>query len=217
MPIREVSNRGGNTIGYFPSIKMKRKMAFESTIERDKMTLVDFDQDVQAFEEQPLAIPYQHNNKTVTYTPDILVQTLEKCTLVECKPATLVDTEDNLRKFREARKWCEQHHFEFEVVTDEQVRTGYRLSNVKRLTQYARHVIAPQVKSRIYNVLRTIGKPIPITTLGNEIVPDKPISVMSSILHLAYYHQVAIDLDKEKISDASLIWLPFQSKNMSNS
>lgn len=212
MPVREVSNRGGNVIGYFPSIKMKRKMAFESTIERDEMTLLDIDPDVQAFEEQPLVIPYRHNNKTVTYTPDLLVQTLEKCILVECKPATLVETEDNQRKFREARKWCEQHSFEFEVVTDEQVRAGYRLSNVKRLTQYARHVITPQTKSRIYSVLRAIGRPIPIAALGNEIVPGKPVSVMSSILHLAYHHQVAIDLDKEKISDASLIWLPFQSK-----
>lgn len=212
MPVREVSNRGGNVIGYFPSIKMKRKIAYESTIERDEMTLVDFDPDVQAFEEQPLVILYQHNHKTVTYTPDLLVQTLEKCILVECKPATLVETEDNQRKFREARKWCEQHNFEFEVVTDEQVRAGYRLSNVKRLTQYARHVITPQIKSRIYSVLRAVGRPVPIAALGNEIFPDKPISVMSSILHLAYHHQVAIDLDKEKISDASLIWLPFQSK-----
>jgi len=211
MPAREVSNRGGNTIGYFPSIKMKRKIAFESTIERDKMTLVDFDPDVQAFEEQPLVIPYQYNNKTVTYTPDLLVQTLEKCILVECKPSTLVDTEDNQRKFREARNWCDQHSFAFEVVTDEQIRAGYRLSNVKRLTQYARHVISPQTKSRIYSILRAAGRPMPIIALGHEIAPSKPVSVMSSILHLAYHHQVAMDLDKEKISDASLIWLPFQT------
>ena len=140
MPAREVSNRGGNTIGYFPSIKMKQRIAYESTIERDDMTLLDFDPDVQAFEEQPLVIPYRYNNKTVTYTPDLLVQTLHRCILVECKPAEFVETEENQRKFNAARKWCEEHHFEFEVVTDEQVRAGFRLKNVKRLKIGRAHV-----------------------------------------------------------------------------
>jgi hypothetical protein len=72
---------------------MKQRIAYESTIERNKITLVDFDPDVQAFEEQPLVILYQYNNKTVMYMPDLLVQTLRKCILVECKPAELVETE----------------------------------------------------------------------------------------------------------------------------
>lgn len=208
MPVREVSNRGGNTIGFFPSIKMKRKIAYESTIERDKMTLIDFDPDVQAFEAQPLVISYQYNNKTVTYTPDLLVQTLSKCILIECKPAEFVVTEDNQRKFTEARKWCEEHRFEFEVVTDEQVRAGFRLKNVKRLTQYARHTISPQMKSRTYGILQAAPRPLSIEELAREIAPNNFGSALSCILHLAYYHQIAINLDQEKISNSSGVWLP---------
>lgn len=208
MPAREVSNRGGNTIGYFPSIKMKRRIAYESTIERDEMTLIDFDPDVQAFEEQPLVIPYQHNNKTVTYTPDLLVQTLSRCILIECKPAEFVDTEENQSKFKEARKWCEEHRFAFEVVTDEQVRSGFRLMNVKRLTQYARYTISPQMKSCTYSILQAAPNPLSIEALAREIAPNNFGSALSCILHLAYYHQIAINLDVEKISNSSIVWLP---------
>ena len=35
MPVRNVSNRGGNAIGRFPSLKMQRMIAFESLLERD--------------------------------------------------------------------------------------------------------------------------------------------------------------------------------------
>ena len=35
MPVRKVSNRGGNTIGHFPSLKMGRMIDYESLIERD--------------------------------------------------------------------------------------------------------------------------------------------------------------------------------------
>lgn len=208
MGAREVSNRGGNTIGYFPSITMKQQIPYESTIERDKITLEDFKAEVRAIIAQPLVIPYQYHNKTVTYTPDLLVQTVSKCILIECKPAELVETEDNQRKFDEARKWCEQHRFEFEVVTDEQIRAGFRLKNVKRLTQYARHTISPQMKSRTYGILQAAPKPLSIEELAIQIAPHNFGSALSCILHLAYYHQIDMDLDKEKISNSSLVWLP---------
>ena len=60
MPVRKVSNRGGNAIGRFPSTKMGRMIAFESLLERDFIYLLDYDPTVDWFEEQPLSIEYQH-------------------------------------------------------------------------------------------------------------------------------------------------------------
>src|SRR5262249_18461312 len=153
----------------------------------------DIDPNVQAFEEQPLVIPYQHNEREVTYTPDFLLQTQGRHILVECKPASLVKTEANQRKFNAARSWCKEHGYEFEVVTDEQIRAGFRLANVKRLTQYARHVVNAQMKSRICGILQVATTPMMITALAREIAPNNPASAISSILHMAYHHQIAID------------------------
>jgi len=70
MPVRKVSNRGGNVIGHFPSLKMQRMIAFESLIERDYLYLLDYELDIEWFAEQPLTIEYRHNGKTLHYTPD---------------------------------------------------------------------------------------------------------------------------------------------------
>ncbi len=211
MPVRKVSNRGGNIIGYFPSNKMKRMIAFESTIERDEVNLLDYDKEVLAFEEQPLAIPYKYKNKTVTYTPDFLVIKAHFRILVECKPAALIRTEDNQRKFDIARSWCKEHDYKFEVATDEQIRSGFRLQNVKRLTQCARHVVSPQVKSHVYSILHAAQGPMTVADLTKEIAPANPPSAISSIFHLAYHHKIALALDEAKLGETSSIWLPSQS------
>ena len=70
MPVRKVSNRGGNIVGRFPSLKMGRMIAFESLLERDFIYLLDYDVRVEWFEEQPLTIEYQHDGQALHYTPD---------------------------------------------------------------------------------------------------------------------------------------------------
>jgi len=50
MPVRKVSNRGGNAICRFPSTKMRRMIALESLLERDFIYLLDYNADVEWFE-----------------------------------------------------------------------------------------------------------------------------------------------------------------------
>ena len=150
MPVRKVSNRGGNAIGRFPSTKMGRMIAFESLLERDFIYLLDYDPAVEWFEEQPLSIEYVHETKLLHYTPDFHLLERGRHVLVECKPERFVETEENLRKFAVAQAWCEETRWEFRVVTDQQVRNGYRLQNVKLLAQYARQkvdVITHQIQA----------------------------------------------------------------------
>ncbi|MBU1748983.1 MAG: TnsA endonuclease N-terminal domain-containing protein [Chloroflexi bacterium] len=108
MSVRKVSNHGGNVIGRFPSVKMKRMMAFESLIERDYLYLLDYDPDVEWFEEQPLTIEYQHDGETRHYTPDFHLVERERDILIECKPNGFVAADENRRKFAVARAWCRQ-------------------------------------------------------------------------------------------------------------
>jgi len=58
MPVRKVSNHGGNVIGGFPSAKMERMIALESLLERNFIYLLEYAQSVEWFEEQPLSIEY---------------------------------------------------------------------------------------------------------------------------------------------------------------
>ncbi len=113
MAVRKVSHRGGNMIGKFPSLKMKRMIAFESLIEQDCLYVLDYEPDVEFIGEQPFTIEYPFGGKTLRYTPDFHVIRRGRNWLIECKPDSLVETDDNRRKFNAARAWCAERDWTF--------------------------------------------------------------------------------------------------------
>jgi hypothetical protein len=137
MPVRKVSNRGGNIIGHFPSLKLGRMVAFESLLERDFIYLPDYESGVEHFSEQPLIIKYQHGGKRRQYTPDFHVLHGGHNLLFECKPIRFVDDPDNQIKFEAARLWCQEQKWVFGIVTDERLASNWRIKNIKLLTQFA--------------------------------------------------------------------------------
>jgi hypothetical protein len=207
---RKVSNRGGNVIGSFPSLKMGRMIAFESLLERDFIYLLDYDQGVEWFEEQPLTIEYQHEGKTLHYTPDFHLLERGRDVLVECKPDRFVNKDENRRKFAVARDRCAQRGWEFRVVTDLHVRAGFRLQNVKLLTRYARQAVGPAFRGRVYALLCASQTRLTIDNVARAISPHTPTVVTASVLHMAFHHEVFIPLNDTPISRDTFIRLPLQ-------
>jgi hypothetical protein len=207
MPVRRVSNRGGNVIGKFPSLKMRRMVAFESLIERDYLYTLDYELGIQWFEEQPLTIEYQYDGQTLRYTPDFHVVEMGRDVLVECKPDALVDRTENQRKFRAAQAWCIERDWDFLVVTDTQLRAGHRLENIKRMAYYARHGVPPQFKGQVYALLETAPDGITVGDVAQVLVPDHPAVALPAIMHMAFHHEVTISIETTPISICSSISL----------
>lgn len=207
MPVRKVSNRGGNAIGRFPSTKMGRMIAFESLLERDFIYLLDYDPDVEWFEEQPLSIEYMLETKLLHYTPDFHVLECGWHVLVECKPEQFAETEENRRKFAVAQEWCEKRGWEFRVITDQQVRSGFRLQNVKLLAQYARQKVGIGIRSQIHAFLQEAQTDVSIRKLAHAVLPDNPSAVTASIFCLAYHHVMNLSIDDAPISEATAVSL----------
>ena len=205
MPVRKVSNRGGNTIGHFPSLKMGRMIDYESLIERDLIYLLEFEQDVTWYAEQPLTIPYHYERKERDYTPDFHIIRVDRNILVECKPQELVKSDENRPKFDAARAWCAAREWTFQVVTDAQLRSGYRLRNVKLLMQFARYKIEPEVTGHIRAFLYTTLAPVTVADVMVNTMPDRPQSAMIPILHMAFHHELVLPLDDAPISVHSLV------------
>ena len=199
MPVRKVSNRGGNAIGRFPSTKMGRMIAFESLLERDFIYLLDYDPTVSWFEEQPLTIEYQHEEQLLRYTPDFHLLEGGRHVLVECKPERFIDTEENRRKFALGQAWCEERGWEFRLITDQQVRRGYRLQNVKLLSQYARQKVGAMTRTQIQAYLLAAQAPVCLHNLAQSEAP------MTSLFCLAYHHEIELALDETPISGATLV------------
>lgn len=74
MPVRNIPKNYRNVTGVAAHRKAVGKAMFESTLERDFLTLLEFNQSVDSFEVQPLTIHWVDGaNKERIYTPDVLV------------------------------------------------------------------------------------------------------------------------------------------------
>jgi hypothetical protein len=171
---------------------------FESTIERDLLYFLDYSSEVLDYEAQPLVIPYEHGGKTRTYTPDFLVGMADRDLLVECKPTTLCDDVENLRKWTAAREWCADCQWQFVVITDELLRSGYVLENVKLLTQFARHSVIPQVRSRVFSLF------VAAATASTASSPSTAPAVTSASIA-----SIGTDTNEPSVGQAELPVLPY--------
>jgi hypothetical protein len=191
---------------------MQRSIAYESLLERDYLYLLDFDDAVAAFEEQPLTIPYEHAGTTHRYTPDFLVRHAGQELLVECKPLARVDDDENRRKFAAAAAWGTANGYVFQVVTEQEIRRGWRLENVRFLTQFARYPVEPRVRARILAVLSAAAGPPSLADLADALDGEPAGALVPAILHHAYHHAVAIPLDDARIGRGTAVGQPARQR-----
>lgn len=207
MAVRKVSNRGRNIIGHFPSLKLQRMVAFESLLERDFICVLDYEPAVTWFAEQPVVIHYEHDGKSRHYTPDFHVIYREHHLLFECKPVHFVSKPENQIKFEAARLWCQAQGWLFRVVTDAQLNSNWRVTNIKRLTQCARYVIPPALKGGVFAFLNAAIGPVQVSDVMQAVNPEQPQMALIPILHMAFHHEVHIPLDEAAITVHSPIAL----------
>src|SRR2546421_5301425 len=75
MPVRIIPKNYRSLTGLVPNTRTQSMTAFESSLERDFLLLLDFDPDVEFYEEQPVKITYHdESGRRRTYTPDVFVR-----------------------------------------------------------------------------------------------------------------------------------------------
>ncbi len=73
MPVRKIPKNYSNVTGIASRSKAIGQAMFESTLERDFITLLEFNSNTKSFEVQPLTIEWRdEKDKSRKYTPDIL-------------------------------------------------------------------------------------------------------------------------------------------------
>lgn len=140
-PIRKIKTSSRSITGKYSSAKTQTVHQFESTLERDFLTLLEFDDTVHEYGVQPLTIYYNHNGKAVRYTPDMIVHykpaLSKKPLLCEIKyEAELQEKREYYEpKFRAATEYALINNYQFKIFTEKEIRTDY-LVNVKFLSRY---------------------------------------------------------------------------------
>lgn len=145
-PVRKIGLGSRSITGKHASTKTGTSHQFESSLERDFLTLLEFDPHVERYVVQPVTIHYSKNNKHFRYTPDVAVYYAPLLNrlplLVEIKYAAELQRKKTEleQKFEAARKYAGENGLEFCVLTEKEVRTPY-LENIKFLSRYMKQQV----------------------------------------------------------------------------
>lgn len=174
MSVRQIKKSYISCTGYFASYKNKSQIAFESVLERDFYMILEFNNNVVSYEEQPLSIQYDYidGNKR-RYTPDTLVTYKNNLQILyEVKYANEIRNNEKLQeKIAYLKKYLsEKYQLDFEIFTDEDINKDY-LENLKFLYKYAFMPENKKISIQINTILNN-EKSINITQLLQRLEPD---------------------------------------------
>ncbi|QNH62780.1 TnsA endonuclease N-terminal domain-containing protein [Hymenobacter sediminicola] len=183
------------------------------------LQLLEFDDCVESYCEQPITIEYVHEGTVRRYTPDVLVyyrndpavSTAIKPILGEVKyRAELKQCWTDLKpKFMAASRYAAGRGWRFKLLTEREIRTNY-LVNVR----FLRHYIGPELQVRQTNqdLLMSLMEDVHRTT-GNELLllattdRTKRAELLYTLWQLVAMRLIHCDLTVELSLQAEL-WIP---------
>jgi hypothetical protein len=216
MPVRTVPKSYRNLTGLIANSRTQLMTAFESTLERDFLLLLDFDPDVVFYEEQPVKIMYPDaTGRRRTYTPDILVRyRANHGETRQAKPLLCeVKYRDDLRqhwtdyrpKFRAAQRYARQQGWRFRLVTERHVRTPY-LHNVKFLGPYRALPVYEAHQVQLLHTLCALGETTAVSLLA-MMTHDRwrQAQLLPTLWQLVALRQIGVDL-AQPLTMHSRVW-----------
>jgi hypothetical protein len=214
MGVRKIKISNSALTGSYSSKKKLLSSDFESSLERDFICLLEFDVNVDTYEEQPLEIIYS-NGKLRSYTPDFLVRYRKdispakwlKDTIFEIKYLEELEKRRNelKPKFDAAEEYASRNELVFKVITETEIRTDY-LFNAKFLSGYRNGDFNFNNYEHISRVLRDLRATTPYELL---LVVTSDQMKRAEYLHTMWYmisvSLIGCDLTK-KLSMNTEIW-----------
>lgn len=217
MPVRTIPKNYRSLTGLVPNSRTQSMTAFESSLERDFLLLLDFDPDVEWYEEQPVKITYPDvRGRRRTYTPDVLIRYRpERVKKGRSKPDLCeVKYRDDLRqlwseyrpKFRAAQRYARQQGWRFRLITERQVRTPY-LENVKFLQSYRTLPVNDAYRTQLLSTLATLEATDPASLLA-AVFEDRwqQAQLLPMLWQLVATRQIGTDLE-QPLTMQSGLWL----------
>lgn len=215
MSVRAVPKNYRNVTGVAASKKADGAY-FESTLERDLLTLLEFDLMVDSFEVQPIRVNwYDENNKTRTYTPDVLVFYRKDIESVANRKPLLIEVkyrEDlkkdwaNLKpKFLAAVRYAKSRGWRFKLLTEVEIRTTY-MENAKFLLPYLHQYIDDAFEIKIFDKLKDMREATPESII-KAIFKDKwnQAELIPTIWQMIAQRKIGTDLSAP-LTMTSAVW-----------
>lgn len=212
MPVRRIPKNYRNITGVHASEKSIGNAQFESTLERDYLTLLEFNPDVDTFEVQPVEINWKDSDgKSRRHTPDLLVlfNSDLKITPWLCEVKYRSDIFEKWAeykpKFKAGIRYAKEMGWRYRLITEVEVRTPH-LTNCRFLTGFKFHEPNKRDSQLLLSRLKHLGQSTP-SGLLSAIDHDKlaQAHLMPTLWHLIANHQIDADLHYELTMQSS-IW-----------
>lgn len=214
--MRKIKKNYRSVTGYVASKKMfKRFMPFESTLERDLLEILEYDNNVDIYRVQPVTITYcDSSGKKRRYTPDVFIQyrrdimPAKNMRHMLCEVKYLDDLKKNGRewrdKFKAASKYAGSKGWKFKILTEQHIRTPF-LDNVKffkRYSNYDINCLAELVMERIQEMRMCTPEGL-LTSISDD--REVRARLMPHLWYLISARCIGADLNKP-FNMKSLIW-----------
>ena len=201
MPVRKVSNRGGNIIGSFPPQIKGEKVRYESTIERDLVFFFKFDPTVMTYHAQPMVITgTDAEGNSHTYTPDFLVVRTNSKEIIECKPEALLNSSHAQQQIVIGSEWAANNNHDFAIVTDTNLHSGHTLENLKILWRYSRQTVPTATLARCIDYVEKHSEGVSfqdlalyLSTLATQAA-QQPFMQAPLIYNMLFRHILSVEL-----------------------
>lgn len=212
MPVRKIPKNYRNVTGVHASDKSIGDAQFESTLERDFLTLLEFHPDVDRYEVQPSAIQWEDGcGKRRKHTPDVLVLFKPHLNLkpwlceIKYRSDLFEKWADYKPKFKAGIQFAKKVGWRYRLITEVEVRTPY-LNNCRFLTGFKFQKPKKEDVHLLLGRLEHLGQSTP-SALLSAIDPDKYAQayLMPVLWHLIATHQIDADLYQD-LTMQSVIW-----------
>jgi hypothetical protein len=216
MPARKIPRSYVSVTGRFPSRKSIGRAEFESMLEADLLTLLEFDPLVERFETQPVTIRYEDaDGKARRYTPDVLIH-FRAATELGCAPTPLlveVKPREVLRakwaeirpKLRVAQAFARLNGWRVGVRTERHIR-GPFLDNARFLLSYAHADADPESEHLVRDRLEIMRSASAAELLAAACWdPSNRALVLPSLWRLVATREILCDLHRP-LTMSSRLW-----------
>jgi len=216
MPVRKIPKNHLSVTGSFASRKNGKMGGFESILEKEYMLLLDFDDEVESFEEQPVNISVPGIARG--YTPDVLVRFREDLSTGQGRPPLLTEikhssdlnrnAEKYAPKFAAAELYVAELGWEFRITTEKDIRIP-RLANLKFLREYRNVEPANTDCTRVIQLVNADGGTSALQSLLKSMAAsdDEKLYWFPVIWNLILTRRLITNLDA-LFDDDILIHLP---------
>ncbi|MCC2605611.1 heteromeric transposase endonuclease subunit TnsA [Planctobacterium marinum] len=212
MPVRTIPKNYRNVTGIAAVTKAEGKAQFESTLERDLLTLLEFDDSVDSFEVQPVKLEWlSADGRARSYTPDVLAfyrAQSKKPVLFEVKyRSELKEKWDTFKpKFKKAVKFSNQQGWRFKLMTEKEIRTPY-LETAKFLLPFVRRGPADEQHMELLcDALRIVKRSTPEQLIAKVFQDEwNRAALIPTLWYLIGTRQIGIELS-QKLTMSSPIW-----------